>query len=120
MSWLNTCPAIDAATGKRCCLPAHAGIQHANGTRKFVQVAAPGQTFFPERELLDIYAQRRGSGDADGLSSSKSLAQERREYRARAEARGEGTQVRSAAEEKARVRKSRRRAERKAMEVTHA
>lgn len=117
MSWLNTCPAIDAATGKRCCLPAHAGIHHACGTRRFVQVAAPGQAHFPAKELLDIYAQRRGSGDADGLSSSKSGAQERREYRARAEARGEGGPVRSKAEEKARVRKSRRRAERKAMGV---
>jgi TPP-dependent indolepyruvate ferredoxin oxidoreductase alpha subunit len=57
--WRGSCKAIDADTGRRCRLPAHAGEAHRHERGPFFRTAPPEQTHFRAREQLDAAATSR-------------------------------------------------------------
>lgn len=59
--WTGSCKAVDAATGRRCRLPAHPEPTHRHERGAFFRVASASQTTFPLREQLDRAALAQGA-----------------------------------------------------------
>lgn len=65
---------MDADTGLRCRLPAHARGQHRHERGAFTRVAAPGETSFVERERLAVaaFARRDVFAEEEGVDTRRS------------------------------------------------
>lgn len=55
------CKAINAETGRQCCLLAGHAKPHRHGSTDFTRVAAPGQQHFSRRDALDVFAASRSN-----------------------------------------------------------
>jgi len=57
----GSCKAINAETGRQCCLLAGHTKPHRHGSTDFTRVAAPGQQHFSRRDALDVFAASRSN-----------------------------------------------------------
>jgi len=59
------CKAINATTGRQCCLLIGHVAPHRHGSTSFERVAAPEQTHFARRDALDALASSRSRSSTD-------------------------------------------------------